>query len=154
MFQLNNKSKLLLLIAVIFILIAGAYASLQPSEISSTLTNPNSSESVSQSGSESSRRDNSLISETETCLICNDTGTLTKTIENYLTCPVCAGTGKIICPDCNGSGRSEFSKHLGTNICPSCHGDGRLTCSDCSGKGYKSETIITTVKCPICKDKI
>lgn len=157
MLKLKNKYKLLLLIAVVFILITGAYASLQPSKmLSSTLTDPNCPESVSQSDSESSRRESSLVSanETETCLICNNTGILTKTIKNYLTCLACANTGRIICRHCSGSGRSELSEHIGTNICPRCQGTGRQTCLDCGGNGYKSETVTTQVKCPICKDKV
>lgn len=143
--------------AVILILIAGAYASFQPSITPlSDLTNPNSSDSVSRNDSESSRRESSLVSanKTKTCLTCNGTGTRTKTIENYLTCPACAGAGKITCPHCSGSGRLELSRHLETNICPRCLGTGRQTCPDCNGKGYKSETVTTNEKCPTCKGKI
>lgn len=153
---MKNKYKLLLLMAVLFILITSSYASLPSSETSSDLTNPNSPEIIRQSDSESSRRENYLISdnETETCLTCNDTGIINRTITNYLACKECDGTGRIICPDCSGSGRSEFSKRLGTNICPNCQGNGRITCIDCNGKGYTSESVTTKVKCPICKDKV
>ncbi|MGF7119293.1 hypothetical protein [Methanobacterium oryzae] len=151
---MKNIYKLLLLIAVLFILITSSYASSQNLETSFDLTNQNSPEIVRQSDSESSRKEHYLVSDPETCLICNDTGTITKTITNYLACKECDGTGRIICPHCSGSGRSEFSKHLGTNICPSCQGNGRLTCPNCHGKGYKSETLKTQVNCPICKNKI
>jgi hypothetical protein len=51
--------------------------------MSSDLTNPNSPEIIRQSDSESSRRENYLISdnETETYLTCNDTGIITRTIK-------------------------------------------------------------------------
>lgn len=156
MLQLKNIYKLLLLIAVLFILITSSYAFHQNSETSFDLTNQNSQEIVRQSDSESSRKEHYLVSdsEAETCLICNDTGTVIKTLKNYLACKECEGTGRIICPHCSGSGRSEFSAHLGTNICPSCQGNGRLTCPNCYGKGYKSETVTTQVNCPICKNKV
>lgn len=153
---MKNKYKLLLLIAVLFILITSSYAYLQPSGTSSDLTNRSGPEIIRQSDSESSRKENYLISEnkTETCLICNDTGMITRTITNYISCKECNGTGRIICPHCNGSGGSEFSKQLGTNICPSCQGNGRVTCINCNGNGYKGETVTTPVKCSICKDKV
>lgn len=146
MFQLKKRYKLLLIIAVILILTTCAYAHFQPPITSSSdLTNPNSSDIISQNDSECLRRESSVSnSKTKSCLTCNDTGTLTKTIENYLTCPVCAGTGKITCPCCDGSG------HLGTDICIKCLGASLQTCPDCDGKGYKSEIVTTKDKCPDC----
>lgn len=155
MFKLKNRYKLLLFTAVLLILIAGVYASFEPPIAPlSDLTNSNVLDSFSQN-SESSRRENNLASadKTDTCLTCNDTRTLTKTIENYLTCQACAGAGKIICPYCSGSGHLGASGHSGADICPECLGTGRQTCHDCDGKGYKSETVITKEKCPTCKDK-
>lgn len=146
MFQLKNIYKLLLFITVLLILIANVYAAFQPSiNPPSDLTNSNSSDFVSQNP-ESSRRENSLVSDnkTKTCHACNDTGTIIKTIENYMTCPACAGAGKIPCHHCNGLGR------LGIDICTICLGAGLQTCPDCGGKGYKSETVTTKEKCPAC----
>lgn len=155
MLKLKKIYKLLLIIALLFILTTEAYASVQPSETqSSNLTDLMSSEGVNRIDSDSSRRESSLVGENETkiCLACNDTGIITKTITNYLTCPVCTA-GKVSCHSCDGLGYLGSSKHIGKEICPECLGTGLQTCPDCNGKGYKSEITTSQANCPICKDK-
>ncbi|RHZ47616.1 hypothetical protein Glove_575g31 [Diversispora epigaea] len=65
-------------------------------------------------------------------------------------CKRCAGSGKMKCGSCDGSGyviRTEIKNPMGLTIydicevkitCPGpCKGEGKVTCSKCGGNGYE-----------------
>jgi hypothetical protein len=56
------------------------------------------------------------------CGICGDT--------HEADCPVCSGTGFVLCKRCEGKGTRSYSSR-----CSTCGGKGYVTCSKCEGKG-------------------
>ncbi len=60
-----------------------------------------------------------------------------RTVEYYENCLNCGGTGKILCPRCNGTGSYKV-------ICSWCNGSGghsRSRCMYCNGKGYTEDDV-------------
>ena len=49
-------------------------------------------------------------------------------------CCQCLGTGKIVCPVCDGSGRMPDTSVIDAE-CLKCHETGRVVCPECEGRG-------------------
>jgi hypothetical protein len=56
-------------------------------------------------------------------------------------CDSCNQTGKAVCANCGGQGRTELILQQGTvaKKCSHCNGDGKVSCPDCNGKGMLLE---------------
>ena len=64
------------------------------------------------------------------------------------TCPICNGTGEVVCSSCKGAGKlytTEYAPDLGgggggshqvEHTCMNCSGDGKSMCTRCTGLGY------------------
>jgi molecular chaperone DnaJ len=77
---------------------------------------------------------------TETCSVCNGTGAK-------------PGSGKKICPQCQGSGRVRLTQGFFTltQTCPRCNGFGEIIetpCSECRGRGKVKKIVKLVVKIP------
>lgn len=67
----------------------------------------------------------------------------TRDADPFFTCQNCRGTGKIKCPDCDGTGREQYEEgyyasgveRIRTVACPECRGTGQISCPDCEGIG-------------------
>lgn len=63
--------------------------------------------------------------------------------ESNNSCQRCGGAGKIPCPACSGSGKTERlyedygKKERKVVSCAGCHGTGSRTCGVCGGTGKK-----------------
>jgi hypothetical protein len=66
-------------------------------------------------------------------------------------CSMCDGTGKVMCPNCGGTGRVEETREIKTTDeygyekyrtivervrCYQCNGKKKITCENCKGSGY------------------
>ena len=55
-------------------------------------------------------------------------------------CPICQGSGKLGCQNCDGSGKVFWPGVSGKNYpCPSCGGSGKAECFLCKGIGFLHE---------------
>lgn len=85
------------------------------------------------------------------------------TVETYVDCPHCHGTGSedgrpTTCPHCNGSGMYTRMQQMGvgsfsmsTSPCPHCHGTGKIInnpCRQCHGSGKVTQTEKRKVEIP------
>jgi len=55
-------------------------------------------------------------------------------------CKTCAGTGKVDCLDCGGTGRLKGVP------CPVCHATGKIACKDCNGTGRDAGRLVMLLK--------
>ncbi len=66
-------------------------------------------------------------------------------------CPVCQGSGLMLCSDCNGLGSAACTSCNGTGrnaVCPECGGQGWEPCAKCQGTGS-----VGNKPCPDCQSK-
>ena len=61
-------------------------------------------------------------------------------------CGKCHGTGKVVCPECNGDTNVLCStcEGKGKHVCSECSGHGKVRCKTCHGSGYE------VFNCPDC----
>lgn len=60
-----------------------------------------------------------------------------RTVEYYDNCYTCNGSGRVLCPKCQGTGRTK-------KTCDWCKGSGghcKKRCFDCNGKGYIEDNV-------------
>ena len=81
------------------------------------------------------------------CPVCNGTGM------RSVKCMMCQGTGSVPCFRCGGTKRALVNGKMIT--CPSCKGTGKSTCAPCRGEGKLSQgcnacDVDHMVKCPEC----
>ena len=68
-----------------------------------------------------------------TLVVKEDNIRTTLMVEQTGACPICQGSGKVQCTNCNGTGRFTYGRTKVT--CVGCSGTGQAACDECNGTG-------------------